>query len=223
VFEIGIDIHQPHRGAFRLSRDSGSSVTGLEFALTLRARSDAELRVVPWYNPYLGPWTGMPLTGLDQFYNVDAALDRRGAPGVWDSLFVATNRFRVSRDGSTFPVRGVNRGRLRHGRAAEHSLADWYADAAAGLIEIRLPWNLLNVTDPSSRQVLHRVTDQSPFPTVTTDGLRFAVAVTDRARGTMRARIPATSTFTWRTWEEPVWHERLKPAYYAMQRLWGSW
>jgi len=223
LFEIGIDTYRSDRGAFRFPLSADSSIIGLEFAVTLRGRSDAELRITPRYNPYLGPRAGMLPTGLDPFYQDDADVESRRAAIWWDSAFVATNRFRVSRDRTMFAARGVNRGRLRHGRAGETSLADWYADPSAGLIEIRLPWNLLNVTDPSSRQVLRRVTDRTPFPTTTTDGFRFAVRAVDRRSGAVRARIPVTPTFAWASWDEPVWHERLKPAYYAMQRLWGSW
>ena len=220
---VGIDVHRPDRGEFRLPGRADTSEIGLEFVLHLRDTSDAELRVVPWYNPYVGPRPGMPVTGLDAFYNDRTTVDRRSAAGRFDSLFVATNRFRVSRDGRSFPARGVNRGRLRYGRAREFTLADWYVDDEARLVEIRIPWALLNVADPSSRRVLHRVTARGPFPVVATDGFRFVVRGTDRASGVVAADLGPTSTFAWTCWDEPVWHERLKPAYYAMQRLWASW
>src|SRR5207253_1071908 len=53
----------------------------------------------------------------------------------FDSLFVTTNRWRIARTGRTYPARGVNRGRLRHGRSSESTLADWYVDRAAGLVQ----------------------------------------------------------------------------------------
>ena len=186
------------------------------FRLILKDTTDAQVLVTPTYNPYLGPRAGMRPTDLDAFYNRRAAIQTRPAAGAFDSMFVATNRFRVARDGRTFPVRGVNRGRLRYGRAAESSLSDWYWDRTAGVIEVRLPWSLLNVTDPSSRTVLARVKQPGPFETEATDGFRFVV---------MRDAVQLTPhrPYVWATWETPVWHERLKPAYYAMQALWGSW
>ena len=155
-------------------------------------------------------------TDLDAFYNRSATIDARRSSDPFDSLFVATNRFRVTRDGRTFPARGVNRGRLRYGRAAESSLADWFVDR---IVEVRVAWGLLNVTDPSSRTVLARVRDPGPFKTETTDGFRFVVSATGRGV----ARLTTARPYVWATWETPVWHERLKPAYYAMQALWGSW
>jgi hypothetical protein len=110
----------------------------------------------------------------------------------------------------------VNRGRLKYGRAAESSLADWFVDPS-GLVEVRLPWGLLDVTDPSSRTVLRRVRDPGPFLTEVFPG--FAFAVTDP----QGRRLANARPYGWPVWETPVWHERLKPAYYAMQTLWGSW
>jgi len=193
----------------------------VEFELVLNDTTDAQLLVTPTYNPYLGPRAGMRPTDLDAFYNRRAAILTRSAARAFDSMFVATNRFRVARDGRTFPARGVNRGRLRYGRAASSTLADWYWDRAAGIVEVRLPWGLLNVTDPSSRTVLARVRVPGPFETELTDGFRFTVTATGRAGAV--TRLAPGRPYVWATWEVPVWHERLKPAYYAMQTLWGSW
>src|SRR6266550_1128403 len=123
-----------------------------------------------------------------------------------------TKRWRIGRDGQTFPARGVNRGRLRYGRALSTTLADWWVDRAAGLIEVRLAWGLLNVTDPSSRHVLRRIGPHETFETAVTDGFRFGVATIARGNGELRIWMPARATYAWPTWEEPVWHERLKPA-----------
>ena len=204
---VGIDTYGPGHGRFRL---------------VLNDTADAQLLVTPGYNPYLGPRPGMRPTDLDAFYNTRASVDSRPDDRLFDSLFVATNRFRVSRTGTTFPARGVNRGRLRFGRAAESSLADWFVDRGVGIVEIRLAWGLLNVTDPSSHTVLARVRDPEPFRTAVTDGFRFVVTAVDPG-GTVRTRLAPTQPYSWPKWDTPVWHERLKPAYFAMQTLWGSW
>jgi hypothetical protein len=59
--------------------------------------------------------------------------------------------------------------------------------------------------------------------TDTTDGFRFVVARLARGSNDVVAFLPAAATYAWRRWEEPTWHERLKPAYFAMRDLWGSW
>jgi len=223
-YVVGIDTYRRDRGQFRLPGVPGpTGEVGSEFALVLNDSSDAQLMVAPWYNPFLGPRSGMGSTGLDRFYNEATGVDKVRSDGAFDSLFVTTNRWRIARTGRTYPARGVNRGRLRFGRSSESTLADWYVDRAAGLVELRIVWGLLNVTDPSSRHVMVRYRRNGTFETAVTDGFRFDVAALDRSHGGVVARLGAGQTYAWPTWEVPTWHERLKPAYEAMRDVWGSW
>jgi hypothetical protein len=221
---VGIDTYRRDRGGYRLPGVVGSSDVGCEFALVLNDTTDAQLVVAPWYNPFLGPRQGMGPTGLDLFYNEAATVDQARRDGAFDSLFVTTNRWRIARGGRTYPARGVNRGRLRYGRAQESSLVDWYVDrTGGGLVEVRIAWGLLNVTDPSSRHVMVRYRRSGTFETAVTDGFRFDVVALGRSRGGVVARLEPRQTYAWPTWEVPTWHERLKPAYEAMRDVWGSW
>jgi hypothetical protein len=222
-YVIGIDTYRRDLGEVRLPGVDRSSAIGFEFALVLNDTSDAELLVAPWYNPYLGPRKGMGPTALDPFYNEAATVNSTGRSGAFDSLFVTTNRWRIGRDGRTYPAHGVNRGRLRYAPAAESTLADWYIDRASGQIQVRLAWGLLNVTDPSSRRVMVRYRRDGVFVTARTDGFRFAVVALARGNGTTVARLEPARAYAWPTWEVPMWHERLKPAYFAMRDVWGSW
>jgi hypothetical protein len=222
-YTVGIDTYRADRGEFVLPGVSFARDAGFEFALVLRDTTDAQLLVARSYDPYLVPRQGDGPTALDPLYNRAATVDVKRTGGGWDSLFVTTNRWRIGRDGRTFPARGVNRGRLRYGRAAESSLADWYVDRAGRLVEVRLAWALLNVTDPSSHRVLQRVGPHETFETSVTDGIRLGVAMIDRATGAVRTWLPAHATYAWPGWQQPVWHERLKPAYAALRDVWGQW
>ena len=224
-YVVGVDTYRRDLGEFQLPGAHGRDTIGFEFALVLNDTSDAQLLVAPWYNPYLGPRQGMGPTALDRFYNEAATVNStgHGRGAAFDSLFVTTNRWRIGRHGRTYAARGVNRGRLRYGRTAESTLADWYVEPASGLIEIRLAWGLLNVTDPSSRQVMVRYRRDGVFETARTDGFRFAVVALDRASGAALARLEPERTYAWPTWEVPAWHERLKPVYFAMRDVWASW
>ena len=193
----------------------------IDIALTDSA--DGRVFVTPSYNPYIGPRPGMGPTALDPFYNFQCTVESRTDAGQFDSLFVTTNRFRVTRRETMIPARGVDRGRLRYGRQSETSLSDWYIDRQAGLIEIRVPWATLNVTDPSSRTVLTAIRGRGVVTTAPTDGFRFVVAGLRRGDNRILAYLPADTTYAWPTWEEPSWHEHLKPAYFAMRDLWASW
>ena len=215
---VGLDTYRADRGEFRLPGLPGVGV-GLEFYLDLGDSTNGQLFVTRSYNPYIQPRAGMGPTGLDPFYNLLCTADARSDAAQFDSLFVTTNRFRVTRTGSQIPATGVNRGRLRYGRVAASSLADWFIERTAGrsLVEVRLPWGLLNVTDPSTRTVLTAVHARERVATAVTDGFRFVVAALDRHDNHVAAFVPASTPYVWPTWEDPQWHEQLKPAYYALR------
>ena len=121
---------------------------------------------------------------------------------------------------------------MRHATEATTTLADWYHDAAAGLIEVRVPWGLLNVTDPSTRTVIfddparaREDPDAGDFGTATTDGVRVgavaAVAArSDADRSGTAWRRAAFRTYSWTPWEQPRSHSRLKPVYDSLRTLW---
>lgn len=221
---VGLDTYRADRGEFRLPGVPGIGV-GVEFYLDLSDSTNGQLFVTRSYNPYIQPRAGMDPTSLDPFYNLLCTVQSRSDGAQFDSMFVTTNRFRLTRAGARIPATGVNRGRLRYGRIGQSSLVDWYIDrdTTGSLVEVRLPWGLLNVTDPATRTVLTAIRGREDMTVAATDGVRFVVAALNRQDNHVAAFVPASATYVWPIWEEPQWHEQLKPAYYAMRDLWGSW
>jgi hypothetical protein len=229
---VAIDTYRPEAGQLALPAFRLTSDIGFEFLLTLESRSRGDLAILPAYNPYVG--TSAIINGDDfgRFYRRPATIGVE-ADGRFEPMFVITNRARFGRDGTFFPAQGYDRGRLRYGTAEESSLNDWYADSAAGLLEVRIPWGLLNVTDPSSRTVLFDRGDQleGEFGTAVTEGMHFgAIVYRTGGRPAIVASAPAIvdgtwrasdfRTWTWPTWEKPTSHSRLKPVYDSLRATW---
>ncbi|HEU4698367.1 MAG TPA: hypothetical protein VFS40_04265, partial [Gemmatimonadales bacterium] len=229
--QLALDTHLPRVGQHLLPRTGVRSELGFEFLADLRGPGAAALRVTPEYNRYAA--LKDPATGDDygRFYHRPVTITDR-ADGRFDALFVITNRARYGRDGTFFPARGRDRGVLRFGRAAESSLSDWWWDAAAGLLELRLPWDLLNVTDPSSRTLLFDPAGRGDFGTAPAGAFHVGVvsyrvgpggAGAPRDSATVVATLPASwradafADWTWAGWEEPVSHLRLKPVYDSLR------
>jgi tetratricopeptide (TPR) repeat protein len=221
-YVVGIDTRDSTLGQFRLPGLPAPDPAGYEFALTLRDTAAGRMWVAPWYSPYLVPRRGMGPTALDPFYQYGARLSDTSRSGVWDSMWVTSNRWRIARDGRTFPAEGWDRGRLRFGTEATSTLSDWYVDRSANLVEVRIPWGLLNVTDPSSHRILREISARAGFVTDSTDGFRFGVSV-QWPSGGVRDRLLPGPVYQWAGWDAPVSHERLKPAYYAIRDLWSTW
>ena len=227
--QVALDTYAPELGQRRLADGALESDIGMEFVALFRRPDDAELRVTPDYNPYApASWI---LRGDDfgRLYRHPAGSLARD-DGVFDSLFVITNRARYGRDGTFFPSEGYNRGRLRFGRETESTLSDWFHDTVAGLLELRLPWGLLNVTDPSTGTVLAE-RDGAPFATATTDGFHVGVLVRRTRDGAVAQALPgraadgrwpaqAFRTWRWDPWTEPRSYPMLKPVYDSLRATW---
>ncbi|MGH7658813.1 MAG: hypothetical protein ACREL6_11315, partial [Gemmatimonadales bacterium] len=228
---VGIDTYSPDEGQHRLPGLEMQAEPGFEFLVDLRSPDDGQLRIIPGYDPYGGPPDS---TGDDRglFYTRPAMTSNR-SDGTFDSMFVITNRARFGRNGTFFPARGYTRGRLQYGTSEESSLSDWYYDQGASLVEIRLPWGLLNVTDPSTRTVLDDRTAEGGFGTTETNGFRFGVILySGETNRTVSGALPSLEAqrwsseefpvWTWDTWEMPEYHARLKPVYEELRDIWSD-
>src|SRR3989454_10663607 len=103
-YVVGIDTYRRDRGQFRLPGVAGpTGAVGSEFAVVLNDTSDAQLMVAPWYNPFLGPQSGMGPTGLDRFYNEAVGVDKVWGDGAVESRLLTTNRRRNAPSGRALP------------------------------------------------------------------------------------------------------------------------
>ena len=240
--QLAIDTFDRDLGQLLLPVSGLRSGVGFEFLLEINGPTDAQLKVLPEYLPFTPDRLVESGTNYGEPFR-RPLLSVRRQDGVFDTLYALTNRPRYLLDGRRVRSMGYNVGRLRFGTGQKDSNADWWYDARAGILQVRLPWALLNVGDPSSRRVLfesdpERALGRRPEAppsmrtSVPTDGFRFGVvalrqgpivigalptldAFGDWARASFR-------TWSWPTWETPTWHEYLKPSYFALQRLWNT-
>ena len=206
------------------------SEVGFEFLVELEGPQRSALKVIPEYNRHdtrVDPKTG------DDFGRFSRrpvmTLDR--SDGRFDSLFITTNRARFGRDGTFYRAQGYDRGRLRYGLEDSSSLADWYFDERGGLLEVRIAWDLINVTDPSSRTLLDDRRVRGRFGTAAATGFHVGVIAHRKgSRGIIVGALPSVEGRTWsrkkfrpwlwHSWTQPSSHGRLKPVYDSLKSLW---
>jgi hypothetical protein len=227
---LALDTYRAELGQHRLQGGPASEI-GFEFLADLTSDGDGTLRVTPDYNPYAGRDAIVDGDDDGRFARRPVTTTSRD-DGRFDSLFVITNRARFARNGRFFPATGYDRGRLRAGTEAQSTLSDWYFDRAAGLLELRLPWGLINVSDPSTGTVLYDEGTTGSIGTAASDGLRIGAVVWSRSTGHPVAALPALrdgrwraadfTSWSWKTWETPRWHQRLKPVYDSLKSLWSE-
>jgi Tfp pilus assembly protein PilF len=230
-YQIGIDTYRRDLGDTRLPRTGSPAPVGLEFVLHLGGPDESQLLVDHPYNPYRPVVIPGSKPQATQYVYNPAVRVLANDVGQWDSVVVVPNRRRIGPDGRIYPAISYNRNRLLHSRESDNSLTDWFADATTGIIEVRLPWGMLQVVDPSARSVLFSNTSDGKVQGAPTDGFRFVVESYDPSRpssgdtlprGAGATRFADTPTWTWPSWETPQWHAEIKPLFSEMQRTFGT-
>ncbi len=110
----------------------------------------------------------------------------------------------------TIPFSSYEAGQLTYGNSnpeasAYNSLADYYF--GTNFVEIRIPWLLLNVMDPSTKQIIadFSINHDQTFVPIDATGFTFSFIYDDISL------TPAT--YDWDIWHTVSYRERLKPAY----------
>ena len=109
-------------------------------------------------------------------------------------------------------------GKLTYGNAnpaaeAFHSLADFCG--GSGFVEIKLPWQLLNFSDPVEMKIHDDYYEHYGVEYLRIDEMRVGV-------GDGRETIEMKAFPLERLGKKPAYHERLKESYYILQEHWRS-
>ncbi len=231
---VAFDTIDPERGDGRLD-PAGKVEVGrrVEHVLRIESPEVVQLYVDKPYDLY-GIWHGFREPW--QLYR-----SVRNDAGEFRPVRTITNAYdAIGPDGNVTTLGGVQvqeTGRFRVGIEALTSHALVAIDPAGGVIEIRVPWNLLHFTDPSAAQIVDD--DGSLGPRRASSAATPAVAVAavvlggkDEQESALVDSVPAaTATATghavpakgWAvlpiaTWSAtPAYHEQTKPIVQAMQ------
>ncbi len=230
---IGIDTGSREAGEFLLPvEDLPVLTTGAEFLLHLENPDQGKLLVVSSYN-----------RGLLNFYPQPSHGEG------FSQIKTLVNRERETADGRFFSALYANESNLIYGNFNPdadnyNSLAHWYADVENDILLVRLPWMLLNVSDPSEKMIIQ---DPGPYidlplrdelEIVQTEGFIF-YAATYRITGdetdmrenpvlidfeprTVETFTENPTPYLWDGWEEPRYQFRFKESYPIIADYFGS-
>lgn len=223
----------PNQGNQQINHLTGSpslKENGLEFMINIDLSEAQESRLLVDtsydYHTYLYGYLNdmielsepMPSTSQGDFTSLKYALNRE----YW-----------IPDQEVLVPFEDYETGRLRPGNSDRqspdfNSLTDYHINDDEGIIEVRIPWLLINASDPSRKEFLNQ------FNIDGEEGERFA-KVEDIKVGTLALsadndildsiqniednEIEALSSYTWENWEVPNSRPYLKQAYYDLADL----
>ena len=227
---VGIDMLGPGKGTTVLPvAGLPETPTGNEFLLRLGPQG-GKLLVRHDYNRGISLFSAAPAN----------------APNFEDLVFII-NRAQVSdTTGEYFPIILTNQSVLNYGdfnpaSKAYSSLSHWYVEPGGHRVMVRLPWQLINVTDPSSHSViLDNKKNYPPGPSglssigtdqlkvTKTKGLLFYAATTSGGKlvdyqpraADGKGFSTDVDRYLWPGWDNtPATHGRLKKGYPILRDL----
>ena len=139
--------------------------------------------------------------------------------GMFNPLYLCLSReIYLPQDKKPVPFMKYETGVLKMGDANPahqnyNSLADFsYKD---GNIEIRIPWQLLNVMDPSTKAIMGDLYKNKGIEAETIRGFYLGAGIVKS--GEISDEKIAMRYFSWKGWGMPTYHERLKTSYYVLK------
>lgn len=156
-------------------------------------------------------------------YSRQNMIEKNGAfeiknSGIFNPMYLCLNRkLYLPEDKTYLQLSKYETGKLKFGNGNPrdknyNSLSDFYINGEN--IEIRIPWQLLNVMDPSSNMIMSDLYKDGIKP-VLNDGIYLGTII---KRNNEVIESTDMKPFKWNGWEAVEYHERLKPSYYILKK-----
>ncbi|MFJ7367926.1 hypothetical protein ACIQVU_00545 [Lysinibacillus sp. NPDC098008] len=94
------------------------------------------------------------------------------------------------------------------------------------VIELRIPWLLIQAKDPSQREFMGDLYQEGESASVKVDHIYMGALFVDKENHVVQSIpaanqgvLPPLAAYTWETWQTPIYQERLKQSYYILQKL----
>ncbi|MBO0961579.1 hypothetical protein J1P26_17885 [Neobacillus sp. MM2021_6] len=217
----------PNQGQTKISLNEHTKVEtdyGVDFFVKLAGAGESRIVVDSYYDTFYYQYARI----LHMIPEVPNAAQKDN--GVFHPIRLALNKQLIIPSTATvIPFQDYETGVMRFGNANPKSkMFDSLTDISIGsnkkVIEGRIPWQLLNVRDPSSKEVIGDIWENGISACVETTGIRVAI-VTTKA-GKVQQSFPtavngrfqqnATYIYSWNGWDIPIYYERLKKSYDIM-------
>ncbi|MGH9521375.1 MAG: tetratricopeptide repeat protein, partial [Terriglobales bacterium] len=209
---------------------------GANFLVELSGPDSSRIQVAENYDPnHPFPVPGRPrIARIWRKQNMALSLVNY-AP--FEDLMIEANPERFARNGTEFPAINYDRSPLPYGTADParpdfNSNAAWHVDEKQGMIEARIPWGLMLFNDPSQLATFGGTDDRwrpqsRPSPGINVTAFEITLGDRKQVQSALPAvrngHLAAAPVYTWKKWQKVDAQPVFKPAYYALQKLWGEW
>ncbi|WP_027963678.1 hypothetical protein [Halalkalibacillus halophilus] len=189
-----------------------------DFRLTLNGM-DGKLEAAGDYDSFYYDYTER----LDMFESTEEEMNQKEES--FHPLRLALNKGLVRPDtGEELPFEYVETGELKYGigdpdHEAYDSLSDYYYEDK--IIEIRIPWMMLNARDPSQLEFIGDMWSEGIEASIEIEGIDLVTVFQNQSSNEVSFVSPV-ATYTWEKWDDPQYQERLKQSYDYIQKLFSD-
>ncbi|MCA0173616.1 hypothetical protein [Bacillus sp. RAR_GA_16] len=217
------------QGSKELSEDPKlTTSSGIDFILNLTGKETSRLTVQSYYDSFYYQYAKD--LGLIEEKSYASKEDNN----VFHPIRLALNKkLTIPSTNETLPFDDYETGILTYGNGNPesedyNSLSDFIVKGNS--IEIRLPWALFHVKDPSEKEIMGDMWKEGLKASKKVDRFKVGVvmyegedvnlsltSINETRPATKNGQLDEFYEFTWDKWREPNYHERLKQSYYIMQ------
>ena len=208
----------------KLANHTVTTDFGVDFLVDISDEDNSEIFIDSYYDSYYFQYGSL----LNMIPEESYASNKNN--GVFHPIRLALNKELILLN-ERIPFQSYITGKLMVGNGNPtseeyNSLTDISISNDKKTLELRIPWALLNVKDPSQKEIMADLWEKGLDGSDYIEGIRIAVAmekgrnvITSFPQLTKQNMLKATETkiYAWDKWEEPAYHERLKSSYYILQ------
>lgn len=182
---------------------------GVDFIIDINGKDNSTIKVQSYYDVFSYSYGGKYSGGETSKEGKDSS--------KFNPIYLCiSGPIHLPEDNKDIPLRKKETGKLTYGNGNPkdddyNSLADFYINE--NVIEIRIPWQLLNVMDPSSKCVMDDFYKVGGIQPLEIQGINIGTYI----YGVDNSNKIDLKRYEWAKWEIPTYHERLKSSYYILQ------
>lgn len=182
-----------------------------DFLIIIDGREESKILVDAYYDSFYYIYRSLNMLEANKAYETKNS-------GIFNPMYLALNRsLFLPEDKRELPLSKYETGKLTYGIGNPkdknyNSLADFYINGED--IEIRIPWQLLNVMDPSTNIIMDDLYKGGVKP-VKKDMMHIGTVVVKNNEVEEKSNMVE---FRFKGWEKVEYHERLKPSYYILKK-----
>lgn len=193
-----------------LSYKGASFNKAADFVISINGKEKSQILVDPYYDSFQYLYA-------EKIDNIPAVkeYDVKNS-GLFMPMYLCINKeLYLPEDKVTLPFTKYETGKLQFGNGNPNnsdynSLTD--VSVKDNVVELRIPWQLLNVMDPSTKMIMNDLHIDGIKP-IKTEGMSVgAVILEDEKTKNIEMNL-----YNWEEWDIPTYHERLKPSYYILK------